>query len=111
MPGQQHASQQIGMFDGTLLNQYPVNLPGVQLLSGREGNNPRWYYPTLAPTPLGNNQQTTQGTAFAGAQRFGSMFGGPIGPITARLFAARVSAAQVRQSGLQAMTWARGLNN
>lgn len=110
MPGTQNPSQQIGVYDGQMLTQYPANLPGPQLLNGRVGNNPGWNFPLLAPAPLGNNQLTTQGTADPGSQRYGSMYGGPIGPISARKYAARVTAAQVRQSGLQAMQWARGLS-
>lgn len=110
MPGHQNPSQQIGLYDGRMLTQYPANLPGLQLLNGRIGNNPHWYTPQVQPTALAGVQQTTRGTGFAGAQRYGSIFGGPIGPTNVRQMQARLTAAQVRQSGLAMMQWARGLN-
>jgi hypothetical protein len=110
LPGAQGAHQQIGAFAGQMLNQYPANIPGVQLHSGREGNNPGWYYPSLTVIPNGNLQQTQRPNNVNGGQRYGSLFSGPIGPLSARRMAANVAAQQVRQSGLTAMQWAQGLS-
>ncbi len=108
----QHATQQIGAFAGQLLNQYPANIPGMQLDNGRQGAGvgAHWYYPALTAIPNGSVQQTQRPNNIVGGQRWGSMYSGPISPISAKQNAAAVTAAQVRQSGLQAMAWARGLN-
>lgn len=113
MPGMQNPSSQIGAFDGTLLNQYPAYIPGVQLFNGRMGNNPLWYTPTAFALPQGstNLQTTTRPNNIVGSQRYGSQFSGPIGPLSARKNQANVVAAQVRQSGLSAVKWAEGLSN
>lgn len=112
MPGSQNPSQQIGAFDGSLLNQYPAYIPGVQLHSGREWGNPNWYTPTALALPPGstNLQTTTSPNNIMGGQRYGSQFSGPIGPLSARKNQANVVAAQVRQSGLSALQWAQGLS-
>ena len=103
---------QIGAYGGRLLNRFPANLPGVQLHSGREwlqcGTG--WYYPSLVPLPNGSIQQTQQLTNLPGAQRYGALFSGPIGPITAQRNAALVTVAQIRQSGAAALQFARNLN-
>lgn len=111
MPGAQHPSQQIGVYAGSLLNQYPAYIPGVQLHQGVESLMPRWYTPTAFALPPGStNLQTTQRpNNVMGGQRYGSQFSGPIGPISARKNQANVVAAQVRQSGMQALQWAQGL--
>lgn len=113
MPGSQNPSQQIGAFNGSLLNQFPARIDGVQLHSVREFGNPYWYTPTRFPLPVGstNLQTTTRPNNLPGAQRYGSQFSGPIGPISARKNQANVVAAQVRQSGLNALRWAEGLSN
>lgn len=109
MPGAQHPSQQIGVFAGQMLSQYPAMLPGAQLFQGREAGNSQWYYPALTVIPNGNLQQTQANAVVAGGQRYGSIYSGPIGPISARAAQAAVTAAQVRQSGLSAMSWAKDL--
>jgi hypothetical protein len=108
----QHASNQIGAFAGQLLNQYPANIPGVQLDNGRQGAGvgSRWYYPSLTAIPNGSLQQTQRPNNVIGGQRYGSRYSGGIGPVTAKRNAAALTAAQVRQSGLAAMQWAQGLN-
>lgn len=108
----QHPSDQIGAYAGQLLNQYPANIPGVQLSNGRQasGVGAHWYYPALTAIPNGSLQQTQRPNNVTGGQRYGSRFTGPIGPVNAKRAAAALSAAQVRQSGLAAMQWAQGLN-
>lgn len=107
----QAASEQIGAFDGSPLNQFPVNLPGVQRYCGVEGLQSGWYYPTVTVVPAGAStvQQVQRGSGtsrLAGAQRRGQTFTGPIGPITAKVFRKRVLAASVDQSALSVESWA-----
>ncbi len=102
--------QQIGAFAGNLLNQYPASVPGVQLHSGREWGCANYYYPQINYLPNGSVQETQAPSNIAGAQRYGSQYSGGIGPVNAKRNAAAVTAAQIRQSGLQAMNWARGLS-
>lgn len=109
-PGIPNPQQQIGAYDGGMLNQFPAYLPGPQLHSVREFGNSGWYYPSLTPLPNGNLTQTTTPNNVPGAQRYGSLFSGPIGPISAKKNAARLAAQQVRQSGLAATTWGLTLN-
>lgn len=111
LPGYVSTQAQIGAFNGRLLNRYPANLPGVQLHSGREWlqGGSGWYYPSTTPLPNGSIQQTRQYTNLPGAQRYGSLFSGPIGPITAQQNAALVTVAQIRQSGASALQFARNL--
>lgn len=109
-PGYVDRAQQTGAYAGRLLNQFPANLPGVQLHSGREWGSSSWYYPAVAPIPNGSIQQTQQPVNLPSAQRYGSLFQGPIGPITAQRNAALVVAAQIRQSGQSALQWAAALN-
>lgn len=108
-PGVLAPHEQIGAYAGSMLNQFPAMLPGVQLHSGREGHNTHYFTPTAQPVYLGGLSQTTRPNNIAGAQRYGSMFGGPIGPITAQQNQAAVYAAQVKQSGLAALGWAKAL--
>lgn len=100
---------QTGQYAGRLLNQFPANLPGAQLHSGREWGNSGWYYPAVRALPNGSQQQTQQHAYLPGAQRYGSLFQGPIGPLDAQRNAALVVAAQVRQSGQSALAWAAAL--
>ncbi len=109
--GSPSPNQQIGRYAGGLLNQYPASPSGVMLHGGREWGSSHWYYPAVSVIPNGSTQQTTRPNNVMGAQRSGSIFGGPIGPVTARLFRARVADAQVRQSGLSASDWAQGLTS
>jgi hypothetical protein len=114
MPGSVAYSptQQQGAYNGTLLNQYPAYIPGVQLHSGREWGNPHWFTPTayaLGPNET-NLQTTTRPANVAGGQRYGSRFSGPIGPLSVKKNQANLQAAQVRQSGLSMLQWAQGLS-
>lgn len=110
MPGFQNPSQQIGMFDGQLLNQYPAMLPGVQLHQGREFGNPFWYTPTQTYVPNGTVQLTQKKGQVPGASRNGSTYQGPIGPVSARTYKAAVTQAQAAQSGLANLAFASNLN-
>lgn len=105
----QHATQQTGAFAGQQLNQYPVNIPGVQLSSGRNWGRSAWYYPSIFAIPNGSPQQTQQNANIAGGQRNGSTFRGGLGPLQQQGIMAGVTAQQVRQSGAQALGWARQL--
>jgi hypothetical protein len=111
LPGFVPTAYQTGAYAGQLLNQYPARIDGPQLHSGREWGRTGWDYPTATPLP-GNGQlgQTQRPNNIAGAQRYGSLFSGPIGPITAQRNAALVAIAQVKTSGLQAVQWAKALN-
>lgn len=109
LPGLQNPNQQIGMYAGGLLNQFPAIIPGAQLYSGREYANSNWYTPTAAPVTNGGLSQTTNANNLPGGQLWGSQYGGPIGPISAQSMRANVVAQQVRQSGLAAMGWAKAL--
>lgn len=99
-------SQQVGMYAGTLLNQFPAMVTQPQLWQGREGLTSSWYFPAVKPLPLGSIQQTQQPAYLPGAQRYGSQFSGPIGPLSARLLSRRVLADQVRQSGMALVQYA-----
>lgn len=103
--------QQIGAYAGGLLNGYPANIPGVQLHSGREWGSSHYYYPQISYLPNGSVQETAFPAQRPTAQRYGSTYTGPIGPVSAKQNAAAVTAAQIRQSGMQAYQWAKGLSN
>lgn len=109
MPGFQNPSQQIGLFDGQMLNQYPARVDGVQLHSGREWGSSHWYYPSLTALPNGNLTQTTHPNNITGGQRYGSIYNGQPGPLSVKANAAQLAAQQIRQSGLSAMQWAQNL--
>jgi hypothetical protein len=98
---------QIGVFGATLLTQFPSYYDQPQLHQGVEGLSSDWFTPSVSSTLT--FQQTQRPTNIAGGQRFAGKPGAPIGPLSARALAARVSAAQVRQSGLAATQWAQGL--
>jgi hypothetical protein len=107
--GNPHASQQTGRFSGPPLTQYPARVDGPQLHGGREWGTTAWYTPTRFVQPAGGPTQVgTTGTPVP-VLRNGSVYGGPIGPISSRAAQQNVAAAQVRQSGLSAMGWAKGL--
>jgi hypothetical protein len=103
--------QQIGVFGAVLLNQFPAYYNQPQLLQGVEGFDSSWYTPNVnGAAGLSSNFQHTQSPSnISGAQRNAGKPGGPLGPLSSRRLSARVAAAQVRQSGLQATEWAQGL--
>lgn len=101
-------NEQIGAFDGSLLNQFPAKWDEPQLWGGVIGLNSHWQVPTVSVLPYW--VQTQRPTNLPSAQRDASRYTGGIGPLTARRFRANVTAAQVRQSGAQAMAWASDLN-
>ena len=105
-------NMQTGAYDGTMLTQYPSMLPGVQLNCGVEGLRSNWYVPPGRGygLPLGSVQLTQRGGNVTPVQLNGQTYkGNQAGPIASRTMAASVVAQQVRQSGTQAMQWARGL--
>jgi hypothetical protein len=107
--GSPHPSQQVGRFSGPPLTQYPARIEGPQLHGGREWGTSGWFTPTRFVQPAGGTTQVgTVGTPVP-VLRNGSTFTGPIGPISARSVQTNVAAAQVRQSGLSAMGWAKAL--
>lgn len=98
---------QIGAFDGTLLNQFPAMLPGLQLKCGVESLSSAWSTPY--PSPRISPQISQQNANLPGAQRNGQTYTGGIGPLTVAQYQANITAAQIRQSGLSAMSWAKDL--
>lgn len=99
---------QIGVWGDAYLNQFPAYYNQPQLHCGVEFRRTNWDTPTVSSTPT--FEQTQRPTNIAGGQRYGGNAGGPLGPISSRRLAARVAAAQVRQSGLSATQWAQGLS-
>lgn len=86
---------------------------GLQRRSGTESMSAGWYYPptTGAAAALGNPYAASQQrSGTPGAQRIGGAPNGSYGPITARAMRANITRAQITQSGLAAVQWARSLN-
>lgn len=108
LPTMGPAPLQIGVFAGQLLNQYPAYYTQPQLHQGVEGLRSNWFVPTRGVVP--DFMATAYPQNVPGGQRMGSTYTGPLGPISSRRMQSRVVAAQVRQSGLQAMQWAQGLS-
>lgn len=102
----QHASDQIGAYDGTPLTSLPGIVPGVQLHAGVEGLDAGWCYPSVSAIPNGSIQQTPAVAAADTGQRYGSIFSGPLGPLNVRRMRARVSQASIEQTSLMAEPWA-----
>jgi len=101
---------QIGAYAGTVLTQYPTNLPNAQLFCGVEGLRSAWYYPSVAGLPLGSSiTQTVSPANATGSQRYGLRFTGPLGPLVARAESALVSDQQARESGPRVVGWARSM--
>lgn len=103
------APLQIGVYGEPLLNQFPAYYNQPQLHQGVEGLSSCWDTPSAGAQGLTNFQHTQSPSNVNGGQRYGGKPGGPTGPLSARKMAARVAAAQVRQSGLAATQWAQGL--
>ena len=74
------------------------------------GYGPGQYYFTPTQSTLPTFEQTQRPTNVAGAQLWGSQYSGPVGPISARKLFARVTQAQVTQSGASALSWASQLS-
>lgn len=102
----QHPSDQIGAYAGSPLNQFPANVPGVQLHEGVEFLSSAWYYPSISAIPNGSIQVSQHEANLPGAQRYGSQYSGAVGPTNVRLFRRRVAAASVQQTALLAQPWA-----
>jgi hypothetical protein len=105
----QHPSDQIGAYDGGPLNQWPAYIPGVQLNNGVQYLRSGWYTPTRSVIPNAQTYATVAQANLPGAQRVGSRYTGPIGPITARLFKQQVTAESIRGTAMQAQPWAAGM--
>lgn len=101
------APLQIGVYGQQLLNQFPARYEGLQLDCGVNGLRSGYFTPTVSVVPT--FQQTAHPVNVPGGQRAGQTHTGPLGPLSARKLQQAVVAAQVRQSGLQAMQWAQGL--
>lgn len=71
------------------------------------GLQPYWYTPSRSVIPT--FEQTQQRAYQPGPQRSGQTYTGPIGPISVGALKARITQAQVRQSGASALSWARSL--
>lgn len=99
-------SEQVGAYDGTVLNALPAIVPGVQLHQGVEGMNSGWYYPTVSAIPGGSPQEYRPTPGAAGGQRYGSRYSGPIGPLSVRRMRQRVAQASIEQTALMAEPWA-----
>lgn len=107
LPTQGPAPLQIGVYGAVRISQFPGYYNQPQLHQGVEGERSCWYTPTVSTLPT--FEQTQRPTNIPGGQRYGANPGAPLGPLSSRKLAARVAAAQVRQSGLQATQWAQGL--
>lgn len=103
----QHASDQIGAWGDSLLNQFPAYYNQPQLHQGVEYRSTRWYTPTVSVLPTFD--QTQRPTNVAGGQRFGAPAGAPVGPLTSKGWRSRVTQAQIAQSGASALSWAANL--
>lgn len=90
------------------LSQFPARWDQPQLHQGVEGLRSGYLTPSRSVVPT--FQQTQQGANRPGPQRAGQTYTGPVGPISANQLMSRVTAAQVRQSGLQALSWASQLS-
>jgi hypothetical protein len=100
--------QQIGLWGEAILSQVEGYYNQPQLHSAVEFLQKGWYVPTVSAVPTFDQ---TQQPHPIGGQRWGSVYSGPIGPLNVKAMQARVAAAQVRQSGLMAQTWAMGLGS
>jgi hypothetical protein len=97
-----------GYFDDVRLNQFPARWEGLMLRCGVEGLKSGWYTPTISVVPTFQQSQYPQRDR-VGTQRFGQGYTGGVGPVNVAAMNAAVVAAQIRQSGLSAMSWAKDL--
>jgi hypothetical protein len=104
-----HASDQIGAFAGGQLTQRAGNVLEVQRKQGVEGLSAGWMVPGARQATL-SWLADQQRAGYTGPQRSLGGTNGGLGPITAKAMRARVTAAQVRQSGTAAVDWARSLS-
>lgn len=104
-----HPSDQTGRYAGTQLTQVGGYVTELQRWQGVEGTSPGWIVPPQIGAALGYSLTLHTGNA-AEAQRLRDGNNGAVGPITARMMRANVTAAQIRQSGLAAVQWAQSLS-
>jgi hypothetical protein len=102
------AHEQIGLYGEAILSQVEGYYNQPQLHSGREWGQSCWFTPTVSVVPT---FQQTQKPYPIGGQRYGQTFTGPIGPLNVKAMQQRIAAAQVRQSGLMAQSWAAALGS
>lgn len=109
--GVQHPSQYLGGVSGTALTTRPGMVPGLQRRCGTESLNAGWYCPpnpadaaTAAPFPW---MATQRAGYYPGSQRSGSTVQGGMGPVNAQAMRAGITRAQILQSGLGVVQWAR----
>jgi len=105
----QSPSQQIGAFAGTQLTQRAGNVLEVQRRQGVENTSAAWMVPAGRDAFV-SWLATQQRAGYTGPQRSQGGSSGGLGPITAKAMRARVTAAQVRQSGMAAVQWAQSLS-
>jgi hypothetical protein len=98
--------QQNAVFGERVLSQYPARWEGAFLRNGVGEIRTGWMEPYPGIIPYW--QVTTYPQNVPGAQLYGGAPGQPslAGPIASRGLKASVLAAQVKQSGLQTMSWA-----
>jgi hypothetical protein len=102
--------QQIGRYGDQYLSQFPAYYNQPQLHSGSEWLAPGMYYFTPTVSVIPTFEQTQRPVNMPGGQRVGSGYSGPIGPLSVRGLLARVTQAQVKQSGAGALSWASQLS-
>lgn len=104
-----------GAYSGSPVSMRGGMVPGLQRQCGVEGLASGWYVPpSAAPAAvLGNawaGSMYVGNAASGGAQRVGGAPSGGMGPITVRTMRANVTRAQIQQSGMAAVQWARALS-
>lgn len=107
--GTLHPSQYAGRFDGGQLTQLAGYVTEVQRRQGVEGIGTGWAVHGQLNPATGYLLTMRAGNP-ADVQRIVGGNNGSLGPITANQMRAAVTAAQIRQSGLSAVQWARSLS-
>lgn len=109
--GYVHPSSYGGAFSGAAITQRPGLVPGVQRRCGTEQLNSGWYVPpnpadaaTASPFPW---MVTQRASYYPGAQRSGGAPRGGMGPANAQAMRTQITRAQILQSGLGVVNWAR----
>lgn len=95
--------QEIGVYGAAILSQFPARVDGLQRDCVVGSFYPGWTVP--GPTDVPVWLRTQYPVNIAGAQRYGSTAPQGVGPIAARKFTRRVTAAQIAQSGLAVQSW------
>jgi hypothetical protein len=111
LPGVAAPWQQKGLYGDQYLSQFPAYYNQPQLHSGTDWLAPGMYFYTPTVSVLPTFEQSQRPANIAGAQRFASGLQSPLGPLSARALFARVTQAQVSQSGASALSWASQLSS